>query len=108
MSEAGKKEDKISPKVSEKATRRRFTVAYEKQILADADQCAETGEIRECMRSEPNTTDGDLKIAQNKGVTQTNESRPLSPSKKCAHNSVGKKSVRGKALQNFQQLGQHP
>jgi transposase-like protein len=52
MSESGKKEPKISPEVSEKATRRRFTVAYKEQILAEADQCTETGEIGELLRRE--------------------------------------------------------
>ena len=41
MSEAGKKETNMSPEVTEKATRRRFTLAYKEQILAEADQCTE-------------------------------------------------------------------
>ncbi len=52
MSEAGKKEVKISPEVSEKATRRRFTVAYKEQILAEADQCTESGDLGELLRRE--------------------------------------------------------
>ena len=52
MSEAGKKGPKISPEVSEKATRRRFTRAYKEQILAEADQCTEPGQLGELLRRE--------------------------------------------------------
>ena len=52
MSEAGKKEAKISAEVLEKATRRRFTRAYKEQILAEADQCTESGGIGELLRRE--------------------------------------------------------
>lgn len=52
MSEAGKKQEKISPEVPEKATRRRFTRAYKEQILAEADQCADSGELGELLRRE--------------------------------------------------------
>jgi len=52
MSETGKKEAKISPEVSEKATRRRFTRAYKEQILAQADQCNAPGQLGELLRRE--------------------------------------------------------
>lgn len=52
MSVAVKKEAKTSPEVSEKATRRRFTVAFKEQILAEADQCADSGGIGELLRRE--------------------------------------------------------
>ena len=52
MSETGKKEAKISPEVSEKATRRRFTRAYKEQILAQADQCNVPGQLGELLRRE--------------------------------------------------------
>ena len=52
MSEAGKKQAKISPEVPEKATRRRFTAAYKEQILSEADQCTEPGELGELLRRE--------------------------------------------------------
>jgi transposase-like protein len=52
MSEAGKKETKTSPEVPEKATRRRFTRAYKEQILAEADQCTDPGELGELLRRE--------------------------------------------------------
>lgn len=52
MSETGKKEAKISPEVSEKATRRRFTRAYKEQILAQADQCNAPGQVGELLRRE--------------------------------------------------------
>jgi transposase len=52
MSEAGKREPKTSPEVSEKATRRRFTRAYKEQILAEADQCTDSGQLGELLRRE--------------------------------------------------------
>jgi transposase len=52
MSEAGKKETNMSPEVTEKATRRRFTLAYKEQILAEADQCTAAGELGELLRRE--------------------------------------------------------
>jgi transposase len=52
MSDAGKKTEKNTPEVSEKATRRRFTSAYKAQILAEADQCMEPGELGELLRRE--------------------------------------------------------
>ena len=52
MSETGKKEAKISPEVSEKAARRRFTRAYKEQILAQADQCNAPGQLGELLRRE--------------------------------------------------------
>ena len=52
MSEPAKKEPEISPEVTEKATRRRFTLAYKERILAEADQCAGPGELGELLRRE--------------------------------------------------------
>ena len=52
MSEPMKKEPKTSPEVPEKATRRRFTLAYKEQILAEADQCTEAGKLGELLRRE--------------------------------------------------------
>ncbi|TWU32613.1 hypothetical protein Poly41_55910 [Novipirellula artificiosorum] len=52
MSEPSKKEIEISPEVTEKATRRRFTLAYKQQILAEADQCTAPGELGELLRRE--------------------------------------------------------
>jgi transposase len=52
MSEAGKKTEKNTPEVSEKATRRRFTQAYKERILADADHCTQPGELGELLRRE--------------------------------------------------------
>ena len=52
MSEAGKKTEKNTPEVSEKATRRRFTQAYKEQILSEADQCDSPGQVGELLRRE--------------------------------------------------------
>ena len=52
MSEAEKKEAKTSPEVTEKATRRRFTLAYKERILAEADQCDGAGELGALLRRE--------------------------------------------------------
>ena len=52
MSELAKKEAEKSPEVSEKATRRRFTLAYKEKILAEADQCTVAGELGELLRRE--------------------------------------------------------
>jgi len=52
MSEAEKKEPEKSPEVTEKATRRRFTLAYKERILSEADQCDGSGELGELLRRE--------------------------------------------------------
>jgi transposase-like protein len=52
MSDAEKKEPEKSPEVTEKATRRRFTLAYKERILAEADQCTADGELGELLRRE--------------------------------------------------------
>jgi transposase-like protein len=52
MSEAEKREPKKSPEVTEKATRRRFSLAYKDKILAEADQCTGSGELGELLRRE--------------------------------------------------------
>lgn len=52
MSEAAKKEAEKSPEVTEKATRRRFTLAYKERILAEADRCTGKGELGELLRRE--------------------------------------------------------
>ena len=52
MSDPGKKADKISSEVSERATRRRFTLAYKQRILAEADQCDSPGKVGELLRRE--------------------------------------------------------
>ncbi len=52
MSEAEKKEPKKSPEVTEKAKRRRFTLAYKEKILAEADQCTVPGELGALLRRE--------------------------------------------------------
>ena len=52
MSEPLKKNSEISPEVSEKPTRRRFSVAYKERILAEADQCTGAGELGELLRRE--------------------------------------------------------
>jgi transposase len=38
--------------VTEKATRRRFTAEYKRKVLAEADKCAQTGEIGALLRRE--------------------------------------------------------
>ena len=50
MSEAEKREPKKSPEVTEKATRRRFSLSYKDKILAEADQCTGSGELGELLR----------------------------------------------------------
>ena len=52
MPEAEKKESEKSPEVTEKATRRRFTLAYKERILAEADQCDGAGELGKLLRRE--------------------------------------------------------
>ena len=52
MPERVKKDLEIAPEVTEKATRRRFTVAYKEQILAEADRCASAGDVGELLRRE--------------------------------------------------------
>jgi transposase-like protein len=52
MSERIEKDSEKSPEVSEKATRRRFTTAYKQQILCEADQCTEPGELGRLLRRE--------------------------------------------------------
>ena len=52
MPEPVKKDLEIAPEVTEKATRRRFTVAYKEQILAEADRCASAGDVGELLRRE--------------------------------------------------------
>jgi transposase len=52
MSEAGKKAPEKSSEVTEKATRRRFGLAYKEQILAEADQCTVSGELGALLRRE--------------------------------------------------------
>jgi transposase-like protein len=52
MSDAEKKEPEKSPEVTEKATRRRFTLAYKERILAEADQCDGAGELGKLLRRE--------------------------------------------------------
>jgi len=41
-----------SPEVPEKPVRRRFTVEYKGRILAEADACAEMGQVGELLRRE--------------------------------------------------------
>ncbi len=41
-----------SPEVLEKPVRRRFTVEYKAKILAEADACAEMGQLGELLRRE--------------------------------------------------------
>ncbi len=41
-----------SPEVLEKPVRRRFSVEYKVKILAEADACAETGQLGELLRRE--------------------------------------------------------
>jgi transposase-like protein len=52
MSEPAKKLSEKSPEVTEKATRRRFTLAYKERILTEADQCTGAGELGELLRRE--------------------------------------------------------
>ncbi len=52
MSEAEKRGPEKSPEVPEKATRRRFPLAYKQQILAEADQCTGPGELGALLRRE--------------------------------------------------------
>ncbi len=52
MSEAEKRGPEKSPEVAEKATRRRFPLAYKQQILAEADQCTGPGELGALLRRE--------------------------------------------------------
>jgi len=52
MSDPLKKDTEISPEVSEKPTRRRFSVAYKERILAEADHCTGVGELGELLRRE--------------------------------------------------------
>ena len=52
MSNAEEKDPEESPEVTEKATRRRFTLAYKENILAEADQCTGSGELGALLRRE--------------------------------------------------------
>ena len=46
------KRTRPTTEVSEKPTRRRFTVEYKLRILAEADRCTELGQIGEVLRRE--------------------------------------------------------
>ncbi len=52
MSKAEEKDPEESPEVTEKAPRRRFTLAYKEKILAEADQCTGSGELGALLRRE--------------------------------------------------------
>ena len=52
MSQRTEKDLRKSTEVAEKATRRRFTAVYKRQILAEADQCTEPGELGKLLRRE--------------------------------------------------------
>ena len=52
MSQDNERKEPVSPEVNEKAVRRRFTAEYKASILAEADRCAEPGQIGELLRRE--------------------------------------------------------
>ena len=49
---AGRNEDRPDPEVSDKATRRRFSAAYKRRIVREADQCSQPGELGALLRRE--------------------------------------------------------
>ena len=50
--DSGSEREIVSPEVSEKPVRRRFTAEYKLRILAEADACTERGSLGELLRRE--------------------------------------------------------
>ena len=50
--DSGSEREIVSPEVSEKPVRRRFTAEYKLRILAEADACTERGALGELLRRE--------------------------------------------------------
>ena len=49
---AGRNGDRPNLEVSDKATRRRFSAAYKRRIVREADQCSQPGELGALLRRE--------------------------------------------------------
>ena len=49
---AGRNGDRPDLEVSDKATRRRFSAAYKRRIVREADQCSQPGELGALLRRE--------------------------------------------------------
>ena len=49
---AGRNGDAPDPEVADKATRRRFTAAYKRRIVREADKCTKPGEVGALLRRE--------------------------------------------------------
>ena len=47
---AGRNGDAPDPEVADKATRRRFTAAYKRRIVREADKCTKPGEVGALLR----------------------------------------------------------
>ena len=45
MSKDAEQNGQVSPEVTEKAVRRRFTAEYKERILDEADRCTEPGQV---------------------------------------------------------------
>ena len=52
MSKDAKQNGQVSPDVTEKAVRRRFTAEYKERILDEADRCTEPGQVGQLLRRE--------------------------------------------------------
>ena len=49
---AGRNGDRPDPEVSDKGTRRRFSAAYKRRIVREADRCSQPGELGALLRRE--------------------------------------------------------
>jgi transposase-like protein len=52
MSKDAEQNGQVSPEVTEKAARRRFTAEYKERILDEADRCTEPGQVGQLLRRE--------------------------------------------------------
>ncbi|TFH26265.1 MAG: hypothetical protein E4H00_10830 [Myxococcales bacterium] len=52
MSKDAEQNGQLSPEVTEKAVRRRFTAEYKERILDEADRCTEPGQVGQLLRRE--------------------------------------------------------
>lgn len=52
MSKDAEQDGQVSPEVTEKAARRRFTAEYKERILDEADRCTGPGQVGQLLRRE--------------------------------------------------------
>ena len=76
--------ERVSPEVTEKAVRRRFTAEYKASVLAEADRCTEPGQIGELLRREGLYSSHLAKWRQQRdeGLTPKRRGRKPKPNKK--------------------------